>query len=394
MTAEVLVMNTSAVAMAADTAVSISYGGGTKTYTRARKLLPLHESQPLAVMVSDAPDHLGMPWEVIVGEFRRKKPEPPAKLDGYVETFFQFVDEKATQWIYPAHEISLLRTVLDREARLLQELWDKRLKEPNPPRTGQEMAAAAAEASREFAAGGRQRQLQADQWADHEAQELKRLDANIEARFAAEATGLWDNLQAAVRTELVALARDRMMHIAEDERGSSLLVFAGYGSDELFAQAQTWRGSGRLASTTRRVRRLKLSITPRFPAVIVPVAQEGVVNSFLQGLHPDVDQLVVGLLQGLAGELGDPGLVTGAKRAFDDEISRRGDEVTRAVEFLPPGDLATVAGDLIRMTALRNRVTMTADTVAEPIDVVLLSRSDGLRWIAPPGGLRTAADER
>ena len=73
MTAEVLVMNTSAVAMAADTAVSIPYRGGTKTYTRARKLLPMHESEPIAVMVSDAPDHFTLPWEVIVGEFQRSK---------------------------------------------------------------------------------------------------------------------------------------------------------------------------------------------------------------------------------------------------------------------------------------------------------------------------------
>ena len=46
------------------------------------------------------------------------------------------------------------------------------------------------------------------------------------------------------------------------------------------------------------------------------------------------------------------------------------------------------------MTALRNRATMTADTVGGPIDVVLLSRTEGLRWIETPGGIRAGKDDR
>src|SRR3954451_13023046 len=99
MTAEVVVMNTTAVAMAADTAASIVYGSGTKTYTRTRKLVPLHESEPVAVMVWDAPDHLGLPWEVIIGEFRAQRRQVLNRLDEYVESFFGFVDSDASKWV-------------------------------------------------------------------------------------------------------------------------------------------------------------------------------------------------------------------------------------------------------------------------------------------------------
>lgn len=393
MTAEVLVMNTSAVAMAADTAVSIPYGTGVKTYTRARKLLPLHNTEPVAVMVWDAPAYLGLPWEVIVGEFRQLKPTVLNKLDEYVEAFFAFVDTEASKWVVSQHEITLLAEVLDPEIQLLQQLWTDRLDASDRPSSQTEIAAAAAEVGRAFVAATRRKYLPADRWGGRAAGELGQLDPYVRDRFHAGATGLWGNLNGTVRRELVELGRERMVYVIGDEPGSSGLVFAGYGSEELFAQARVWRVNGRLASMTRRVERRRFGVSPARPSIIVPVAQEGVIHSFLNGLHPEVDLLVGDVINSLAAQLGGADLARGIKEQFDSQVSMRGDEVARAVEFLPPGDLAVVAGDLIRMTALRNRATMTAETVGGPIDVILLSRADGFRWVQPSGGFRIGRGE-
>jgi hypothetical protein len=388
MTAEVVVMNTSAVAMAADTAMSIPYDTGTKTYTRARKLLPLHEAEPVAVMVWDAPGYYSLPWEVIVGEFRKKETRVLNRLDEYVEAFFAFVDAEASRWAASDHEVALLAEVLDPEIELLQRLWNVRLNASDRPESQPEIAAAAAEIGRAFAAASRRQYLAADRWTGRQAVELGQLDSHVRDRFQAGASGLWSNLDGSVRRELVELGRERMVYLVGDEPGSSGLVFAGYGSNELFAQARVWRVNGRLADMTRRVERRRFGISPSLPSVIVPVAQEGVIHSFLNGLHPEVDLLVSDIVSNLAGQLGGEALAREIKEQFDQQVSRRGDEVARAVEFLPPGDLAVVAGDLIRMTALRNRATMTADTVGGPIDVILLSRSDGFRWVEPADGFR------
>jgi hypothetical protein len=393
MTAEVVVMNTSAVAMATDTAVSIPYGTGTKTYTRARKLLPLHKTEPVAVMVWDAPGYFALPWEVIAGEFRKEKDDVLPKLDDYVEAFFGFVDTEVSKWVTNKHEVVLLEEVLNPEIQLLQDGWRARLDAADRPSSDAEIAAVAAEVAGTFAAKTRGRYLPADQWSGREASELEHLDANLRILFNAGATGIWRNLDQAVRAELVELGRERMIYIIGDEPGSSGLVFAGYGSSELFAQARVWRVNGRLASATRRVERRRFSISPAHPSIILPVAQEGVIHSFLKGLHPEVDLLVSDIVDYLAGPFGDADLARGIKEQFDKQVSMRGDEVARAVEFLPPGDLAMVAGDLIRMTALRNRATMTADTVGGPIDVVLLSRAHGIRWIEPADGFRLDRDQ-
>jgi hypothetical protein len=393
MTAEVVVMNTSAVAMATDTAVSIPYRTGTKTYTRARKLLALHKTEPVAVMVWDAPGYFALPWEVIAGEFRKEKDEVLPKLDDYVEAFFGFVDTEVSKWVTSKHEIALLAEVLNPEIQLLQDGWRARLDAADRPSSDAEIAGVAAEVGGAFAAKTRGRYLPADRWSGREASELEHLDASLKDLFNAGATGIWRNLDPSVRAELVDLGRERMIYIIGDEPGSSGLVFAGYGSSELFAQARVWRVNGRLASTTRRVERRRFSISPAHPSIILPVAQEGVIHSFLQGLHPEVGLLVNDIVDYLAGQFGGADLAQGIKEQFDQQVSMRGDEVARAVEFLPPGELAMVAGDLIRMTALRNRATMTADTVGGPIDVVLLSRAHGIRWIEPADGFRLDRDQ-
>jgi len=392
MTAEVVVMNTSAVAMAADTAVSIPYGTGTKTYTRARKLLPLHKTEPVAVMVWDAPGYFALPWEVIAGEFQKEKDDVLPRLDDYVEAFFGFVDTEVSKWVTNKHEIALLAEVLNPEIQLLQDGWRARLDAADRPSSDAEYAGVAAEVARAFAAKTRGRYLPADRWSGREASELEHLDANLRDLFNG-ATSIWRNLDQAVRAELVELGRERMIYIIGDEAGSSGLVFAGYGSSELFAQARVWRVSGRLASTTRRVQRHRFSISPAHPSIILPVAQEGVIHSFLKGLHPEVALLVSDVVDYLAGSFGGANRAQEIKEQFDEQVSMRGDEVARAVEFLPPGDLAMMARDLIRMTALRNRATMTADTVGGPIDVVLLSRAHGIRWIEPADGFRLDRDQ-
>jgi deoxyxylulose-5-phosphate synthase len=64
-TAEIAVMNQEAVALAADSAVS-----GPKIFTSANKIFALSKYQPIAVMVNDSAQFLGVPWETIIKTYR------------------------------------------------------------------------------------------------------------------------------------------------------------------------------------------------------------------------------------------------------------------------------------------------------------------------------------
>lgn len=384
-------MNSSAVAMASDSAASIPYERGVKTYTRARKLLPLHDSEPVAMMVWDSPEHLGLPWEVIVSQFRENTPNAKDELNGYVQAFFSFVDEKTVRWASPTYETSHVQSLVDPEIENLKTLWLEYLNTEDIPAEDGEFKTVASDFVKKYAAV-RGRQLEGiPPWSDLGPKIIKsEFSEKIQTRCSDNATRLWNDLDGAAKDLLIDLGLKRLATIVPGEIGSSGIVFAGYGREEPFAQAQVWRVSGRILNRTRRTRLTELAISHERPALVVPLAQSGVMLSFIEGLHPEVRQLVYELIDNLAVPLGGEGLRDQVVSEFTQQIDRRSEEVARAIEFLPPEDLAMVAGDLISMTALRNRATMSPDTVGGPIDVVVLSRSDGFQWSQRAGDPRAA----
>src|SRR4051812_26536727 len=71
MTAEVALLNKSAVALAADSAVTITTGGTPKIYNTVNKLFALSKFQPVGIMIYGMGDLLGVPWEVVIKMFRK-----------------------------------------------------------------------------------------------------------------------------------------------------------------------------------------------------------------------------------------------------------------------------------------------------------------------------------
>jgi len=73
MTAEIAVMNKSAVALAADSKVTISGMNSTKAYDTVNKLFTLSKSHPVGFMIFGNAEFMDYPWETIVKLYRKKK---------------------------------------------------------------------------------------------------------------------------------------------------------------------------------------------------------------------------------------------------------------------------------------------------------------------------------
>ena len=71
MTAEIAVLNRSAVALAADSAVTITTASGQKIFNTVNKLFALSKFQPLGIMINGSADLMGVPWEVIIKSYRQ-----------------------------------------------------------------------------------------------------------------------------------------------------------------------------------------------------------------------------------------------------------------------------------------------------------------------------------
>jgi len=72
MTAEIAIINRSAVTLATDSAVTLTVRGNEKIYNAADKLFELSEINPIGVMIYNNLDFMGVPLEVAIKEFRRK----------------------------------------------------------------------------------------------------------------------------------------------------------------------------------------------------------------------------------------------------------------------------------------------------------------------------------
>jgi hypothetical protein len=97
MTAELIVMNKNGLALAADSAVSVSTGSRTtKVYKTAKKLFALSKYRPIAVMIYGSVEIMGLPWEVVIKRYRESLGEKSfTSLAGYIEDFFDHLKTEA-----------------------------------------------------------------------------------------------------------------------------------------------------------------------------------------------------------------------------------------------------------------------------------------------------------
>lgn len=95
MTAEVAILNTSAVALAADSALTIGKSGSEKIYNTSNKLFTLSKYYPLGIMVYGNAEFMGIPWETIIKTYRKTigNSKKPRVLD-YAGHFISYLKNK------------------------------------------------------------------------------------------------------------------------------------------------------------------------------------------------------------------------------------------------------------------------------------------------------------
>lgn len=97
MTTEIAIMNKTAVALAADSAVTITVPGPKgktcKVFNSANKLFSLSKCAPVGLMIYGNATMLGIPWETIVKIYReRLRDKEFPSLAIYCSDFFKFLD--------------------------------------------------------------------------------------------------------------------------------------------------------------------------------------------------------------------------------------------------------------------------------------------------------------
>ncbi|MBT3330939.1 MAG: hypothetical protein HN394_05490 [Rhodospirillaceae bacterium] len=126
MTSEIVALNRSAVALAADSAVTV----GGKVFNSAEKIFALSRVNPIGIMIYGTADFMGIPWETIIKLYRGKYDESDlATVRDHGERFFRYVESEAG--IFSAEHIA--HDLLSRMSRNAKEFFDPVFKDSTGP---------------------------------------------------------------------------------------------------------------------------------------------------------------------------------------------------------------------------------------------------------------------
>ncbi|MEE5042887.1 hypothetical protein V2J81_05945 [Pseudomonas alliivorans] len=408
MTAEIAIMNRTAVVLAADSATTVTSwkdGVQEKRYFKgANKLFELSRSGPVGLMIYGSAGLQGVPWELPIKAFRdHLGAEQFDSLETYPARFFDFVqhnDKLFTQETKEQALVSLIGSAVHRlqmliaqEAGLEKIAHLKRLSDEDV-----EITLAAVEQQVEDLPIG-DLVTEAD---------IANATAKVAHDFIAaapDAVGLFQNapgrqhlVERFVRT-LIRYAVKEFCRFAD----TTGVVVAGYGKEDYFPTLDVYQCYGFLGDRLIFSRQPVRVMDASSPAVIQPFATTSMIDTFRMGVAPDVFDAVYGSTTHSLIDFGASVMAEcGAQIPISDERLREMIEeahskhtdrwcqeirnqhvfpLSNIIHSLPLPDMAGLAKSLIELESLKERVTKPSESVSGPIDVAVISKHDGFVWI-------------
>lgn len=405
MTAEIVIMNKLAVALAADSAATVLQGNGQKIFNTTNKLFTLSKYHPIGVMVYGGADINGVPWETVIKSYRQQigtkafttVRECAKDFLEYVETrmfppssqenYFQFVVRTC---------FSQIRNRLDGEVKKVLDCNKVLSAEEIESLFEAQINKSLQEWNNCDFIGGYGEEYVLSTVALYS----KILDEAYKVAF--EKHKISEEAMEKLRMiPALSLAKKRFRNIL------SGVVVAGFGESELFPCYVEFNIEGVSNNKLKYVEVNTNSIGDQNEACIHPLAQKEVVIGFMEGVEPDLRDLFNVALSGIIKTYTEmvnkylKELTSGSDGVLESELTRVGDEaiaelkksinkkvrtshvdpIIEAVRFLPKDELAAMAESLVNLTSFKRRISMGPETVGGPIDVAVISKGDGFVWI-------------
>jgi hypothetical protein len=411
MTSEIAVMNKSAIALAADSAVTITTADGNKTYNTVNKLFVLSKYRPIGIMIYGRTELNGVPWETLIKTYRQKlSTEHFSTVAEYAKHFLDHLGQSIR--LFPESEqIEYVEFTAAIEFLVLRDFITDALAKASAA-SSTKLTNAQVEAITAGEISDRLRNLEG---LPHVTSVPSGMEAVIPNKYRATINKVvlrvFKNipLTSSALTNLDSIVARRFTRDTFPEGQHTGVVVAGFGDNEIYPSVITHLVSGVVDDTLRYKFDEDRSgrISHESKAHIIPFAQSEMVMRFMTGVDPDyltfsskyiedvltkypgtvlsgiaslTPQERASLLQSLQPEsvkLVDTYKRDMAKYRYQKEIS----PILDAVEALPKDDLALMAESLINLTSLKRRVSLRAETVGGAVDVAVISKGDGLIWI-------------
>ena len=408
MTAEIAILNSSGIALAADSAVTI---GSHKVYNSANKLFTLSKYQPVGIMIYDSADLMDIPWEIIVKEFRSElKDTNYETLKEYADKFWSFLSEN-TRLIPQTHKDNYVAAQVFNYLDIIY----KELEAEAEKDIGEHGATTIEQSLIKFKEIIKKHNEivmvkdYADDVNDDDAIALLDDQCDVFSELAERQLGkLYTELDEGDKNELLILIANIFVRDHFILRSSGVVI-AGYGTTEMFPKVSTHLVEGVFNGTVRKLFQSGKSNVQNeaFSTFIVPFAQDEMVWTFITGIDPEIVDFSERYLKEIFKKYPDyidkdkydldndkhkeikVDLWQGGSKLFEDfrkalsEYQRESNTqpILDMVGVLPKDELAAMAESLVNLTVFKRKISKSVETVGGPIDVAIITKGDGFIWV-------------
>lgn len=399
MSAGICIMNKTAIALAADSAVTI--GPHLAIHNSANKLFAISKIAPVGAIVYASAELMGIPIEIIVKQYKRKlELSTFPTLQEYVNSFLAFLTEETTLFHFSANEKAYITQVY---VDLLYGLNGdyQRLIKTKIDSVQRDLTAA------ELTAIQREATLATCQFVNELDDIPGFCQSNyIQAIYSADVEDYIQNNYPWVPNELFIPLCNAVYKIYDKQffrNGYVGIAFAGYGDSEIFPRMAHVHISGIINNQVRFYTKEVVEIDETQTATITPLAQTDVMQTFLFGINDsfiaDLGNEIPIQINACLESLDDTWFASGKKEDVRSALNSTTAQIirqlisnaqtkylfpiTNSVATLPIEELSLLAESMINITSLRRKVALDDNigTVGGPIDVAIISKSDGFIWL-------------
>lgn len=417
MTTEIAVSNQLGIALATDSAVTITGGGQTKVFQTADKLFELSAVYPVAVMINGNMDCLGTPWEILIKDFRANEgTKPRGGIEKWARDFLAYIEvhDKGAEDVAGGYIERAILSEIRRVQRLIMlviedfvfEAW-RTSSEPILSKKDldvRRVLAAAIQVRRKELDAAPVAASLVDVNRDGLLEQYKeRIHALLDQEFTGQALGDDE------KSLLVGLVIDSLLKSGQSD-GTTGIVIAGYGADDVFPAVFSVEVNGRVAGKLKIIKESFTSIANCADGGMVTYfAQVDVIERVLSGVDARfinrtaefIDQTVSDAVEKTYASLGTKkvskklaaerstkakevgksardAFVTDAAKRISESFSREFDAM---IAMMPKQELIELAEALITITAMERKAAPGEGTVGGPVDVALITKHEGFVWI-------------
>ncbi|MBH2596606.1 hypothetical protein I5O50_05900 [Serratia ureilytica] len=413
MTAEIAVFNASAIALAADSAVTTGFDDRVKIYNSAEKLFELSKHHPVGIMIYNNSTLCNAPWELIIKSYRKQLGNRSfAHLKDYADDLFTYIannkaiitDEMRSQSVEKIIETEIRKVVLEVNNNEVVMYMQTNRQEPTFDIFHSLLKNRIESKINIIDSMPYLNGFNSSNIDEVENSIMTIIEKIIEEQIPKEpGHSVPDELKSAL-----ILYFTKLVYKQSSCDIYSGIVFAGYGDDEYYPSLVSLHIHGIYQDKPLYyfIESKSHNNTPL--SAIIPFAQEEEVVSFIEGCNSSISDFT----QTLANEL-----VNRARHFVDNQviqhlhadererlineinqlwpallgdfihkrqrfvIEKHVDKVISMLSSLSKHDLAYMAESLVNLTAFKRKVSNEHDTVGGPIDVAVISKGDGFIWV-------------